>query len=122
VALKSNEQEVSAEGTVLHGSEPRLLAFDNINVESPLEGNLIVLKNLDVPGVVGKVGTILGKRQVNIANFSLGRERAPRHRAAKRPVGAVAVVQVDGKVEPAVLKEIARIPANTFARVVQLGS
>ena len=122
VALKSNEHEVSAEGTVLHGSEPRLLAFDNINVESPLEGNLIVLKNLDVPGVVGKVGTILGKRQINIANFSLGRERAPRNRAAKGPVGAVAVVQVDGKVEPAVLKEIARIPANTFATVVQLGS
>jgi D-3-phosphoglycerate dehydrogenase len=117
VALRSNGEESSAEGTVLHGSDPRLLAFDNINVESPLEGSLIVLKNWDVPGVIGKIGTILGKREINIANFSLGRERRPR---AKEKVGAVCVVQVDGKVAPPVLKEFAKIPANTFARLVIL--
>jgi D-3-phosphoglycerate dehydrogenase len=122
VALKANEHESSVEGTVLHGSEPRLIALDNINVECPLEGNLVVLKNLDVPGVVGRIGTILGKRQINIANFSLGRERAARGKAAKAPVGAVAVVQVDGKVTEDVLKELGRIPANTFARAVELAS
>lgn len=122
VTLKSNEHESSVEGTVLHGTEPRLLALDNINVECPLEGNLVVLKNLDVPGVVGKIGTILGRRQINIANFSLGRERPPRGKAAKGPVGAIAVVQVDGKVPAPVLKELRRIPASTFVRAVELGS
>jgi len=122
VALKSNEQESSAEGTILHGTEPRLLAFDNINVECPLEGNLIVLKNWDVPGVIGKIGMILGKRGINIANFSLGRERRPRGKTSKEPVGAVCVVQVDGKVPPAVIKELSKIPANTFSRLVELGS
>jgi D-3-phosphoglycerate dehydrogenase len=121
VALRSNEHESSVEGSVLHGSEPRLLAFDNINVECPLDGNLIVLKNLDVPGVIGRIGTILGKREINIANFSLGRERRPRGKPASEPVGAVCVVQVDGKVPPPVLKDLSRIPANTFARLVAIG-
>ncbi|HWP84174.1 MAG TPA: phosphoglycerate dehydrogenase [Terriglobia bacterium] len=120
VAVKSDGQEASAEGTILHGAEPRLLAFDGINVECPLEGVLIVLKNWDVPGVIGKVGTLLGRRNINIANFSLGRERRPRGKAATEPVGAVCVVQVDGTVPPAVIKELSRIPANTFARLVVL--
>ncbi|MBI1955962.1 MAG: phosphoglycerate dehydrogenase [Acidobacteria bacterium] len=121
VTLRSNEHEAAVEGTVLHGTEPRLLALDNINVESPLEGTLVVLKNLDVPGVVGKIGTILGRNQINIANFSLGRERPSRGRAAKGPVEAVAVVQVDGKVPPAVLQELGRVPAMRFVRAVKLG-
>jgi D-3-phosphoglycerate dehydrogenase len=121
VALRANDQESSVEGTVLHGTDSRLLAFDNINVESPLEGSLIVLKNWDVPGVIGKIGTILGKREINIANFSLGRERRPRGKSGEQ-VGAVCVVQVDGKVSPDVLKEFSKIPANTFARLVTLGT
>ena len=121
VTLKSNDHESSAEGTVLHGSDPRLLAFDGINVECPLEGNLIVLKNWDVPGVIGRVGMILAKREVNIANFSLGRERQPRGKN-KDQVGAVCVVQVDGKVPPEAIKDLRKIPANTFARPVELGS
>jgi hypothetical protein len=71
--------------------------------------------------VVGKVGTILGRNHINIASFSLGRERAGRSKAAKAPVQAVAVVQVDEKVPAAVLKELGRIPANTFVRTVALG-
>jgi D-3-phosphoglycerate dehydrogenase / 2-oxoglutarate reductase len=119
VVLKADNHEVSAEGTVLHGSRPRLLSLDGINVESPLEGYLIVVKNLDVPGIVGKIGTTLGERAINIADFSLGRE----HLATKsggKPAGAVAVVHVDQQVPPAVLQEIGRIPAMTFVRAVTL--
>ncbi|MGH9783114.1 MAG: phosphoglycerate dehydrogenase [Terriglobia bacterium] len=121
VSVRSNGHEATVEGTILHGNEPRLLALDGINVESPLEGNLVVLKNLDVPGVVGKIGTILGRNHINIANFSLGRERSGRGRGTKGPVGAVAVVQVDGKVPSAVVKQLERASALRFVRVVQLG-
>jgi hypothetical protein len=62
---------------VIHGEQPRLLEFDGIDIETPLEGNLLVCRNLDVPGVIGKIGTILGEHGVNIANFALGREREP---------------------------------------------
>ena len=48
-------------------------------------------RNLDVPGVIGKIGTILGEQGVNIANFALGRERCRQ----RKPVKALAVVQVD---------------------------
>jgi D-3-phosphoglycerate dehydrogenase / 2-oxoglutarate reductase len=110
----------SVEGTVLMGDEPRLLALDGINVECPLAGNLIVMKNLDVPGVIGKTGTILGKRGINIANFSLGREKVTKAKSGKGPVGAVCVVQVDGQTPATVIKELTKIPANTFARAVEL--
>ena len=121
VTVRSNGHEAAVEGTVLHGNEPRLLALDNINVESPLEGNLVVLKNFDVPGVVGKIGAILGRNRINIANFSLGRERPSRGKGAKGPVEAVAVVQVDEKIPPAVLKQLARASAMRFVRAVKLG-
>ena len=65
-----------ATATVIHDAQPRLLEFDGIDVEAPLEGNLLVCRNLDVPGVIGKIGTILGEHGVNIANFALGRDRS----------------------------------------------
>ena len=82
-----------ASATVIHGEQPRLLEFDGIDIETPLEGNLLVCRNLDVPGVIGKIGTILGEHGVNIANFALGRERS-----GPKPVKALAVVQVDAPV------------------------
>jgi D-3-phosphoglycerate dehydrogenase / 2-oxoglutarate reductase len=78
---------------VIHGEQPRLLEFDGIDIETPLEGNLLVCRNLDVPGVIGKIGSILGEHGVNIANFALGRERS-----GAKPVKALAVVQVDAPV------------------------
>ena len=71
-----------ATATVIHGEQPRLLEFDGIDIETPLEGNLLVCRNIDVPGVIGKIGTILGEHGVNIANFALGRERSG-HKASQ---------------------------------------
>ena len=73
VFLKTACEEHMVKGAVLHGETPRLLHVDGIDVEAPLERNLIYLRNRDVPGVIGKVGTILGEESINIANFSLGR-------------------------------------------------
>ena len=119
VLVKTSAHDSTVEGTALPGSSPRLVALDNISVELPLEGNLVVLKNLDVPGVVGRIGTILGKRGINIANFSLGREHS-RNKSSKKPREALAVVHVDEKVPDSVLKELGRIPAMTFVRAVKL--
>ena len=56
-----------------------------VAVEAPLAGTLLFIANEDQPGVIGEVGTILGRHQVNIANFALGRGEG----------GAVGVVNVD---------------------------
>jgi D-3-phosphoglycerate dehydrogenase len=104
-----------ATATVIHGEQPRLLEFDGIDVEAPLEGNLLVCRNLDVPGVIGKIGTILGEHGVNIANFALGRDRS-----GVQPVKALAVVQVDAPVSQDVLNALMQIEALLEARLVTL--
>ncbi len=74
-----------AEGTVFEHGSVRLMLLDGVPIEAPLEGTLIVIRNQDQPGVIGEVGTILGRHSLNIANFSLGRNES----------GAVGVVNVD---------------------------
>jgi len=114
VTLKTHAQQRVVLGTVLHGNSPRLLRIDEIDVEAPLQGNIIYLRNRDVPGVIGRVGTILGEHNVNIANFSLGRaEEATEHR------GAVAVVQVDSEVSEDVLQDLRKIQAVEVAKAIR---
>jgi D-3-phosphoglycerate dehydrogenase len=115
VLMKTATGETMAKGAVLHGNSPRLLAVDDIDVEAPLERNLIYMRNRDVPGVIGRVGTTLGAHQINIANFSLGR----RERAGKQGE-AIAVVHVDGRVPENVLEELRRIDAVLVARAIRL--
>jgi D-3-phosphoglycerate dehydrogenase len=115
VELHSASGTSHATATVIHGEQPRLLEFDGIDVEAPLEGNLLVCRNLDVPGVIGKIGTILGEHGVNIANFALGRDRS-----GIQPVKALAVVQVDAPVSEAVLRALLGIEAIFEAKLVRL--
>lgn len=104
VLLRTTVDERLVRGSVLHGSSLRLLGVGDIDIEVPLEGYLIYLRNRDVPGVVGKVGTILGRSKVNIGNFALGRS------TAKAGSEAIAVVQVDTPAPESVLDEIRALP------------
>jgi len=110
VKLTTSEGERWVEGAVFDKTAPRLVQLDGIAVEAPLEGTMIVLRNSDKPGVIGDVGTILGKSGVNIATFALGRSGAQ----------AIGVVSVDaqGGLPDAVLQEIRKVPAVVEARVV----
>jgi D-3-phosphoglycerate dehydrogenase len=112
--LKSGPTERKVRGTVLHGNTPRLLRIDDIDVEAPLEGNVIYLLNRDVPGVVGRVGTVLGQHNINIGNFSLG--RSPE---AHEPRTAVAVIQVDNEITEAALSDLRRIDAIEVAEAIR---
>jgi D-3-phosphoglycerate dehydrogenase len=115
VELHTGSGSSRASATVIHGEQPRLLEFDGIDIETPLEGNLLVCRNLDVPGVIGRIGSILGEHGVNIANFALGRERS-----GVKPVKALAVVQVDAPVLSPVLEDLVKIEAMLEARPVSL--
>ncbi len=121
VVLRTPGQEHRVKGAVLHGHAPRLLSVDDIDVEAPLERNLIYLRNRDVPGVIGKVGTILGEHKMNIADFSLGGQAGnggtEKKSAARK---AVAVVHIDGRVTEEVLKELRKIPAIEQAKAIRL--
>lgn len=126
VTLHTTTGEHLVKGTVLHGKSPRLLFVDGIDVEAPLERNLIYLRNRDVPGVIGRIGTILGQHKINIANFSLGRQENHGHggrsgaASVETAPEAVSVVHVDSRVPEEVLKKLLAIPAMTVARSIRL--
>jgi D-3-phosphoglycerate dehydrogenase len=114
--LKSgSEAEFSAEGTVLHDGTPRVLQIGGIPVEAQLEGTILYLRNRDEPGVIGQVGSTLGKLGVNIATFALGR------RSSAQGAEAVSLVRLDGDVSASILDPIRGIPAITEARLLRLG-
>ncbi len=115
LALHAPQGQSQASATVIHGEQPRLLEFDGIDIEAPLEGNLLVCRNRDVPGVIGKIGTILGQHNVNIANFALGRERS-----VTQPATALAVVQVDAPISDKVMDDLRTIEALLEGKFVVL--
>ena len=125
LVLHSSDGDTSASATVLHGTSPRLLTYDGIDIEAPLNGTLVVIRNHDVPGVVGRIGTILGEQEVNIANFALGRAADRRSPARQRvPQGqALAVVQIDvpnAQAAAAAVSALREVEAIASVRLVEL--
>ena len=116
------ELETENGTTVVEGAvvldKPRLIQIDGIYCEVNLAGHLILMKNDDVPGVIGHVGGVLGKNKINIANFSLGRQEGIA--AAGSHLVAIAVVEVDAVVPEAVLSELKSNPAVKVARSVEI--
>jgi D-3-phosphoglycerate dehydrogenase len=112
VKLQSEGGERWVEGAVFERTTPRLVLVDGIAVEAPLAGTMIVMCNDDTPGVIGHIGTILGKHGVNIANFALGRE-------GDRAVGVV-IVDETAPTPAAVLDELRSVKAIRDARIVRV--
>jgi D-3-phosphoglycerate dehydrogenase len=104
----------SAEGTVLHDGSPRVVSIDGIALETQLDGTVLYLRNNDQPGVIGHVGTTLGKHGVNIATFALGR------REATRGAEAVSLIRLDGEVSESILEPVRQHPAITQAKLIHL--
>ena len=114
VKLHTGDGERWVEGAVFEGLAPRLVLVDGIGVDAPLSGTLIVLRNEDLPGVIGDVGSLLGRHGVNIANFALGRD-------GNRAIG---VVNVDERevIAPALLDELRAVRAVQDARLVRVST
>jgi D-3-phosphoglycerate dehydrogenase len=106
--LSGANGQVEARGTLVHDNEPRLIDLDGIDIEAQLEGRFIAISNNDSPGVVGRIGTILGEAGVNIARMSLGRNHA----------GALVIVQIDGDVPVEVLEQLRKSPSIRTATVL----
>lgn len=113
VKVTTSEGERRVEGAVFEQTGPRLVLVDDIEVETPLEGTMIVLCNSDQPGVIGEIGMILGKRGVNIATFALGR-------SGDRAIGVVRVDETTDVKPESVLGEIQKLKAVREARVVRV--
>ncbi len=113
VKLHTDEGERYVEGTIVQG-QPRLVLLNGVQVEAPLDGTMLLLMNNDQPGVIGAVGSILGRHNVNIANFALGR-------GDQGAVGVVSVDDVDGSaLGKSVMEEIRSVGAIKAAWAVRV--
>ena len=111
VRVRDEAGERSVAGTVFSDGRPRLIQIDGINLEAELGAHVLYTQNSDKPGYIGALGSILGTAKVNIASFSLGRNR---------PGGeAIMLCEVDEPVTDKVLEEINALPQ--VVRVYRLG-
>lgn len=113
VSVETADGNVELDGALLGEHHPRIVGLDGYDVNVAPEGTLMVLRNHDVPGVIGRVGSLLGSAGINIAEY---------HQARRSEGGdALAAVVVDGEVPGEVLGAVAQLPEVTDARVVRLG-
>ncbi len=104
-------QRRTVRGSVLQGA-PRLVAVDELWVEFPAEGNLLLTSHQDRPGIIGRVGTLLGQADINISFMHVGR-RTPRGEA-------IMVLGTDEPITPAILARLEGIPDINWMKAVTL--
>jgi D-3-phosphoglycerate dehydrogenase len=102
VTLKSKQEEKSLAGTLLAGIGERIVKIDQYPVDFAPEGNLLLISHNDKPGIIGRVGTLLGNNDVNIATMQVGR----------KVIGgsAIMVLAIDKQAPKEVLAELGKLP------------
>jgi len=112
----SNSVEQSLAGAIFgfgeQSREGRITEIDGFHIEAIPHGHMLVMRNRDVPGVIGRVGTILGERGVNISRFHLGRR--------ERGGEAMAVIEVDAPVDNEALRDLRSFEGVLSAREIEL--
>ncbi len=112
VTLRSHGRQHSASGTAYGPSHLRIVEVDGYEVTFSPAGTLLLTQHVDRPGMIGAIGTLLGKNGVNIAGMDLGRK----HEGGL----ALMVLSVDDPIPPELVEEIRRLPNMETARVVSL--
>jgi len=104
----TERQERSVAGTVFSDGKPRVIQIKGINLEAELGHSMLYITNEDKPGFIGRLGTMLGESEVNIATFNLGRH--------EQGSDAIALLEVDGDIDAALLAKIQTIPGVVQAK------
>lgn len=111
-AVSTAEVEQTASGMIFANGEGRITEIGDFKIEAVPTGFMLITKNKDVPGVIGKIGTLLGEAQVNISRFYLGREA--------KGGEALAVIEVDSAIDEKVLEDLRNIEPVNVVRQVKL--
>jgi D-3-phosphoglycerate dehydrogenase len=98
-------------GTIFGGVHPRIVRLDQIYMDAIPEGHMIIVENIDKPGVIGNLGSLLGDQHINIGRFQLGRRNGR----------ALCMINIDTAADEAVLEKILALPNMITARQVFLG-
>ena len=112
--IVTDDGEKTAAGTLFGNEFLRLVRLGDFSLEAFLDGLLLIYRHRDVPGLIGSVGTVFGKHNVNIAHMALGREH-------NEPGGdSVAVLNLDNEPSDAALDEVLQHPEVTGVELVKL--
>ena len=112
VEVSDGKSTHSVTGTILGAEMPRLVEIDDYRLEAFLDGSMIVFSHKDVPGIIGSIGTELGKHGVNIAQMAVGRD--------EQGGDAIGVLNVDGEPPASAIEAIQALDAIGSATVVHL--
>ena len=108
------KNDIILEGSVFNDDFPRLVNLMGYKMEVNLNGTLLFIKNDDVPGVVGKVGTILGKNKINIGAYLLSQH-------SKEEL-AFAVIRLDNPIDDRLISELKNVNEIKSVNQIQLNS
>ncbi len=111
VKVRTDLEEMTVAGTVFSDNQGRILLLDQFRLEMISQGTYLYFKNIDKPGIVGGVGTVLGRHGVNIAGFNLSRIKGGK---------AVSFVSVDNEITQEVLDDLLQVDGLLEAKVVTL--
>ena len=112
VRIKSENDDREVGGTIFDKLGDRLVSIDGYRIDAVPQGYLLIIKNIDKPGMIGKVGTFLGKNNVNIASMDVGR--------LKMGQAAVMVLNIDSDVPDKLLQDLTRIEGISGATAVKI--
>jgi len=111
VKVKTDKGDKSIDGTLFGKKDIRVVRIDGYGIDIVPEGFMLVTTHIDKPGIIGRVGTLLGNHNINIAGMHVGRQGI-----GKR---AVMVLNVDDPIPESVMKQIAELSGVETARLVQ---
>lgn len=112
IRLSTEKEVTEISGTIFNDDVQRVVSINGFALDIEPKGRMILFKNTDVPGVIGDVGHILAKHNVNISDFRLGRD-------VKKAL-ALAVILVDNDVSEEVLEELDALEASVYVKYVIL--
>lgn len=110
--VSSGDTNQTASGMVFANGEGRITEIGSFSIEAVPSGFMLLTRNKDVPGVIGKIGTLLGEAGVNISRFYLGRQ--------EKGGEAMAVIEIDSLLGDEVLEDLRHIEPVIAARQVKL--
>ncbi|MFH1480877.1 MAG: phosphoglycerate dehydrogenase [Pseudomonadota bacterium] len=110
--VKSMEGENIVSGTIFGNTMPRILRINDFYLEAIPEGHILLLHNEDIPGVIGRIGTTLGKHKLNIGRMHVGQEKAKKQN--------VVLLATDVSVNDHVLNELRSMDNIYSARRIEL--
>ncbi len=111
VEMQAGGKRHSLAGTLFQSNKPRIVNLDGYPLEAVPEGVMLIIANRDVPGVIGRVGTILGNHGINVAEFRLGRSTAGGQ--------AISILNLDADVPENAMADLLESEGIITARVVR---